>query len=375
MQLRIASPEDALRLSEFYKEFPFRGPAELKIERFGNYFTPYEIQSDKHITYLLENKSQIFGTASFVFRELQHSGKVQQFAWGRDLRISPQRKAVLEWTQHYLPVMTEIKKTFGCEHVFSIMSHYDTQALNAFVRPRPSKRPLPRYYLYRRFNLVSLHGKFPWASNPLPHLRIKHAQPHHYDQLAHYVISKSKERDLSTVWNVDSFQDKLQRWKNLRLEDFLIAVDAHDNIVGCCAPWSSANIEEFIPMDYNTRAHNFRQFLKFGEKLGWTRTLTKPSHRLQREESLNFRYLNFLFANNADIFETLLWSAFHNVHDNEFLMYTQMRSELMFRRPYTWVSTKMPFGIYLIQPPDLAPPEFIHPRNERAVEVEPFWAL
>lgn len=128
-------------------------------------------------------------------------------------------------------------------------------------------------------------------------------------------------------------------------------------------------------MQYSLRAHNFRQFLKFGKMLGWTRTLTKPYSRLKIEAGFNFKYLNFLFADNGDIFESLLWKAFDDAKENEFLLYSQTRTEFIYRRPRNWVSAKMPFGIYLLLPPDSEVPTFLHPNNENPAEIEPFFAL
>ncbi|MGZ3771618.1 MAG: hypothetical protein ACXVCR_17585, partial [Bdellovibrio sp.] len=339
MKLEIATPEDSKALAEFHKSFPVRGLVEVKIDRYENYFAPYSIQSDKYLTYKLTgNENKIEGAASFVVRDVLLENKIQPVVYGRDLRISPNRRAILEWTQHFLPVMEEIFQTFGCKYMFTTMSMSDVQALNAFVRPRAMKRPLPRYYLFRRFNMVSVHGRFPWAQNPLTHLRIRHGSEGNVDALIDYIVIKSKQKDLATVWDHQSFYDKLVRWKGLKLEDFLIAFDKNDNIVGCCAPWSSSGLQDFIPLEYSLRAHNFRQFLKFGKMLGWTRTLTKPYSRLKVEASFNFKYLNFLFADNGDIFESLLWKAFDEAEENEFLVYNQQRTEYIYRRPLNWIS-------------------------------------
>ncbi|MEN0058562.1 MAG: hypothetical protein AAGB31_06990 [Bdellovibrio sp.] len=375
MKLEIAKPEDSAALVEFYKNFPLRGLVELKVDRDGDFFAPYSIQSDQHLTYQLKDENTLEGITTFVLREVLLGNKVLPVAFGRDLRISSNRRAVLEWAQYFLPVMQEVFETFNCKHLFSILSMAEVQALNAFVRPRTMKRPLPRYYLYRRFNMVSVHGRLPWAKNPLPHLRIRRGSSANMDELMYYVIQKSRQRDLATVWDAQSFQEKLARWQGLKFEDFLIAFDKNENIVGCVAPWSSGTMQEFIPLEYSLRAHNFRQFLKFGKLLGWTRTLTKPSSRLKIEAGLNFKYMNFLFADNGDIFESLLWRAFDEAQENEFLVYNQMRSEFIFRRPRHWISAKMPFGAYLLSPPDQAPPSFLHPANEKAIEMEPFFTL
>jgi len=375
MKLQVAQPEDAKALAEFYKSFHVRGLVDMKIDRGSDYFTPYEIQSEKFITYHLKEEERIEGTASFIVRDVLLNNKVEPVAFGRDLRISSNRKAILEWSQHFLPVMQEVFNFFECRYLISILSMSEVQALNAFVRPRTMKRPLPLYHLYRRFNMVSIHGRLPWAKNPLPHLRLRHATQNNLDALIYYIIQKSNNRDLATVWDAQSFMDKLSRWKGLKLEDFIVAFDKDDNIVGCVAPWSSGGIQDFIPMEYSLRAHNFRQFLKFGRTLGWARPLTKPFSRLKVESSFNFKYMCFLFADNEDIFESLLWKAYDDAEENEFLVYTQTRSEFLYRRPMDWISSKMPFGVYLLQPPDRELPTFLHPSNENSVEIEPFFAL
>ncbi|MNJ98565.1 hypothetical protein D3C87_163320 [compost metagenome] len=376
MKLEIAKPEDTKILAEFYKSFPVRGLVEMKIDRNGDFFAPYDIQAEQHITYQLKEEDKLEGIASFILKEVLIDNKVTPVAFGRDLRITSNRKAVLGWSQHFLPVMQEVFQAFECKYLFSILSMGEVQALNAFVRPRTMKRPLPNYHLFRRFNIISLHGRLPWRKNPLPHLRIRHGNAENLDALIYYISQKSRHRDLATVWDAHSFHDKLERWTGLKLEDFLIAFDANDNVVGCCAPWSAGGLQDLIPMTYSLRAHNFRQFLKFGKLLGWTRTLTKPFSRLKIEAGMNFRYLNFLFADNEDIFESLLWKAFDDAEEkNEFIVYAQTRSEFMYRRPLGWISAKMPFGVYLLNPPDKELPAFLHPSNERSIEIEPFFAL
>lgn len=373
MKIEIATSEMAKSLSEFYRSFLHQGLIEIKIDRKDDFFAPYETQSDRHLTYVLSENQEIEGMATFVIRETLLNNKITNVAFGRDLRISNNRRAIIEWGKHFLPVMEEIGSTFETEYIFSVLSGSEVQAANAFVRPRSMKRPLPHYHLYRRFNLTSLHGRLPWAKNPLPHLSIRPCTPDMEDALIYYVSQKSRDRDLATCWDFDSFADKISRWRGLEITDFLIAVDNHENIVGCVAPWSSYGMQEYIPMEYSLRAHNFRQFLKLGQMFGWTRALTKPVTRLKVEESFKFRYLTFLNADNEDIFESLLWAAYARARKDEFLVYTQTRTEFMYRRPLNWIGAKVPYGVYLMLPPEKEIPNFLLPTNERPIEMEPFF--
>jgi hypothetical protein len=342
------------------------------IDRKNDFFGPYMVQADQCVTYVLEEQGTLFGMVTFVISDMYLDGKVRPVIFARDLRIAPHRDAIRGWTQHFIPIMDELFHHFGCKHLFAIINSADVRALNAFIRPRPSRRDLPTYHLYRRFNLISLHGRFPWTSPPLPHLKIVRADESMLDALSYYVSQKSKQRDLSTVWDQTSFLNKIDRFGSLSLGHFLVAKDLDDNIVGCVAPWSSYQIQEYFPIDYGLQAHNFRQFLKFGKILGWTRPIAKPIHRLDSPASFSFLYLNFLFADHHDILEALMWRAYDDAQPFEFLMYTQTRSELMYRRPPQWISAKWPFGLYYVQKPGTSLPTFIHPRNERPAEIDPF---
>lgn len=374
MKLVLAQPSDAKLLSQYYKKFSFPGLVDFQIQRRGDFFRPYDCQSDQHLTFILKDHHEILGVASFVISEVLLENKVQRVAFGRDLRISNSRKAVLGWAEHFLPVMEDLQSSLHIDHFFATLNLSEVRTLNAFVRPRKINRPLPRFSLYRRFNLVTLHGQLPFvASNPLPHLKISHGNAQNEDALVYYIMKKALRRNLSDDFNADEFYKKLLRWPNLSLSDFLIAFDQNDNIVGCTAPWSSQGIQEYIPLRYSLKAHNFRQFLKFGKLLGWTRPLTKPVSRLKSEMPLAFRYLLFANADNADIFESLLWRAYAEAHKDEFLVYLQMRSNFTLRRPATWVTSKIPYGLYALVNPKNEPHDYLSPRFETPVQVEPFY--
>lgn len=374
MRLEVAQASDNQSILEFYRGFPLKGVLELKVDRRGDFFGPYAVESDRFRTYLLkDDQQQIQGMASFIVKDVLLEGEVKTVAFGRDLRISTNRRAIIEWADHFVPVLQELTDTYGVQHFFSALNMTETSALNTFVRPRNLKRALPRYFNYRRFNLVTVHGRFPWARNPLPHIQIRHGASMNADALIYYLLEKNRDRNLATYWDSYSFFKQLQRWRGLKIEDFLIAFDRHNNIVGCCAPWKADGIQELVPLEYSLKAHNFRQFLKFGKLFGWTRPLTKPSYRLQLEESLQFQYLTHLHADNADLFECMLWAAYDRARTNDFLVYSQMRQDLMFKRPLNWVTAKVPYGLYSLLTPDQNLPNFLSPSNDTPVSIEGFF--
>lgn len=376
MILEIARPEDSWDLKQFFKNFTTGELIQFKMDRPQDFFAPYDIQSDTHVTYVLrkpEDRS-IQGVATFVIRNAWLNQKIQTIAVATDLRILPSRQAILSWGKYFAPVLEEIKNAYHVDYFFSTLNMTDVTILNTFIRPRHLKRPWPRYHLFRRFNLVSIHGVLPFTENPLPHMRIKKVDESLYEDLLYYLVNKKKEKELSSIYDKSSAEEFLARWQGLKLTDFYVALDADGAIIGCVAPWSAAHIQEFIPYKYNQVAHNFRQFLKFGKWLGWTRTLTKPVNRLKREAPLNFRYLTCFLADNEDIFEALLWRVFNEIQPYEFLVYLQMRQDIHMRPPRGWVSATLPHGLYCLLPPEQEAPDFLHPSNENHCDWEAFWA-
>lgn len=374
MKLDIATSADNPAILEFYNAFPIKGVLELKVDRRGDFFAPYAVESDRFRCYLLKDEhEQIQGMASFIIKDVMIEEEVRTVAFGRDLRISNNRRAIIEWADHFVPTLEDLKATYGVQHFFSALNMTESAALNTFVRPRHLKRALPRYFNYRRFNLVSVHGRFPWAKNPLPHMQIRNGSSVNADALIYYLSKKNRSRNLATYWDSYSFFKQLHRWRGLRIEDFLIAFDRHNNVVGCCAPWKSDGIQELIPLDYSLKAHNFRQFLKFGKIFGWTRNLTKPAYRLQLEETLQFQYLTHLYAENEDVFESLLWAAFDRARSNDFLVYLQTREEILYKSPLSWVCARVPHGLYCMVPPDQNAPAFLSPSNDTPVSLEGFF--
>lgn len=375
MILGVARPEDSWDLKQFFKEFHVGDILEFSIDRPDDFFLPYDIHSDKHITYVLrdEKNNAIQGVATFIIQNVWLGNRLQTVGIARDLRILPTRQAILSWGNFFQPVLDEIRKGYDVDHFFSVLNMSEAKVLNTFIRPRHHKRPWPRYHLFRRFNLVSLHGILPGTHNPLPHMRIKKVDNNWHDSLMYYIVQKKQNKELSQIYDRASLENFIGRWKNLSLNDFYIALDGNDNIVGCVAPWSAANVQEIIPYKYNREAHNFRQFLKFGKMFGWTRTLTKPVPRLKREAPLNFRYLTCFLADNEDIFESLLWRVYHEIHPYEFMVYTQMRADLHMRPPGGWVSARFPYGLYCLVPPNKELPNFLHPSYDNPCDWEPFY--
>jgi hypothetical protein len=376
MKLEIAGPQDNPELISFFKEFTSKGVIDLKTDRNKDFFANYAVQSDRYKSYILKDQeNKINAAASFVIRDASYDGHPIRIATATDLRVRQNRRATLEWSHHFLPVLQKETEENNLSYVFSAINLSDTTILNTFIRPRNMKRAMPRYYMYRKFNMVSLHGRYPWAKKPLPSIQIRQGNPANVDALAAYIIRRSQYRPFSSVWDIPSFEKKIERLAGLKLSDFWVALDSDDNVIGCLAPWSPAGIQDFIPLSYSLRAHNFRQFLKFFWLLGMTRRLAKPLVSTGLESKLQFRYLTNVFADNEDVWESLLYAAFENVTPQEFLLYAHTEQDYRLLPPQAWISASLPYALYVVTPPEKEMPAFLHPSISLNPEIEAYSVL
>ena len=367
----MAGPSNEGEVENFFEQFSLKSVLDIKIKRPSGFTAPYKLQSDDFETYLLREKDgSLQGLASFIYRDTYFENRPQKIAFATDLRILPSRKAILEWPNHFLPVLRDILKNKGVSGVLSAINTQDPIAFNAFVRPRTVKRPLPRYHLYRKFQLVTLHGKFPWAPPPVKGLRLVRGSENHLEALVEYIQRRAPYRAFSTAWDEKSLFQKMNRLPGFTLKNFWLALDSNGRVVGTVAPWSPLKTQEYCPLSYSLRAHNFRQFLKFAKPLGWTHPLTKPLSRTGEEAPLKFKFLTFASADNEDIFESLLWQAFENTPKDEFLAYSHSLLDFRLNPPKSWITARLPFGLYAVIPPEMDPPGFLHPTQLLNPEIE-----
>jgi hypothetical protein len=374
--IEIARKSDDADLLEFYRQFTVRGLVELRPTRPEGFFAAYETSSDEYETYVLRGpQGEIQGLSSFIYRPVLLNGEIKKVAFATDLRIQPQRGPLREWSQNFLPAIRSVYERKKVAAIFSAMNRSDPMLQNIFLKPRSPKRAWPRYHLYRRFDVVTLHGRFPWSKPPLKTLRFEQGNTGNRARLIRYLCERAIYHPFASMWDEKSFMERLERLRGLRLEDFWLAFDNDDQMVGCMGSWSSLASQEFRPISYSLVAHNFRQFLKFGRFLGWSRPLTKPVRSTGVESPLKFRYLVYPYATNQDVFDSLLSMTFDHVPHDEFLVYAHSEQDFRRKPPPWWIANSMPYSLYNLLPPEMAVPQFLDPREVLNPEIEAYFYL
>lgn len=356
MRLVKATDLDNEQLLHFFSQSKIPGSIDLRFRRMFNFFNQYRIQTEDYVTYMLLNKKdEIEAMASILFREAWLAGEKQVIGYATDLRVSPSRRAVMEWSKHFLPVLETERSQRNCAYTFSVLAHSQRQAYNALIRPRNVRRKLPRYYQYRKFELITLHGLWPFHAKPLPGIKVRKATAGDTDRLAAYLVGKAKLKPLHSYETEEEFHQVLDRWRDLYIENFLLAEDSAGNIIGATASWSPAQVQRVYALAYSPQIKNLKDVLKLMSFLG-------IAHPLPQEgQELPIRHLSFLNANNPDILFSLLYSAFQLTNKNEVLVYSHFQDDLLTKPPRPFICSRKQYGLYCVLSPSDPVPNFLRP--------------
>ena len=192
LNLREAGSEDSQKLNDFFTSIPTLGSIDVKIQRELHFFSFYQRLVLKYKTYLFEDDSEILGTASFLIRELNFKTRTLKLAQACDLRISPNRKAIISWSNYFHPLLEEVRDKENCDGFITSINQTESQAMNAFIRPKLKRAHQPQYSLSRSYNLVSIHGFYPLRKYLNKNITTRPYQSSDKDQLTAYLIKKTK---------------------------------------------------------------------------------------------------------------------------------------------------------------------------------------
>ncbi len=376
MKLSLASAKESEELKAFHKQFPLvlhrAGRLGFNAERPQSFFDLYDRQSQDHLTYTLrEDNGDLQAMATFIFKKVLFRGEVINVAYATDLRVAPNRKATLGWVNNFEPVLKEIIQKHQLKALFSFINFSDSSVLNNFVRPRPMRRPLPRYHLYRKFSLVTLHGVYPWGPEPLTEVTFEQGNRENFPEILRYLTERIQYKDFSSYLNQEYLKLSIIERLKLSPSNFIAAIDSHERVIGCVAVMPTDPFLKIKPLEWSSQAANLKQFLNFASIFGLARPLTQKA---PDGEFIPMNLGHFVFAENEDVLEGLFAKAFELFPQGS-LSYVQIEQDYKLRAPKNWISTQVDFGLFALTLPGEHRPDFLNPQNSLNPEIEPFAIL
>jgi hypothetical protein len=352
LNLKEAGFEDSKKLNEFFTSIPLRGEIDIKIQREQHFFSFYQRTGMPYKTYIFEDENEILGTATFLIRNLHFKTRNLRLAQACDLRISSNRKAVLSWSKYFQPILERLRYEEKCDGFITSINQTESQSLNAFIRPKQKRAHQPQYSLSRSYNLVSIHGFYPFRNRPNKNIEVRLYKPSDKAKLVDYIMKNGQKMDYIPVDLLANVAEYIDRSLLYSWSQFIIAFDSEQNIVGCAQPISSSLLQDYLPQDYSPQSTNLRQFLKFAQFLGFGRRLTRPFSRSQKQEALSFRLLHFLISEHQEVFNALIRACYRTSSQNEFLIYAHEFSDYKKRPPKGSIYSEIPYGLYSVETHD-----------------------
>lgn len=367
MKLVRATEDDNDRLKEFFNATVLPGAIDLSIRRGENFFDRYRLISDDFETLILvDDAGKIHGTASLVYRDGFLKGERATWGYATDLRIGPSRKAIMEWTRHFLPVVEQAREERRCRAILSALQLHDNAAYNSLVRPTQREgRRMPRYHLVNRFRVIGLHGRVPFSERPVSSIRVTALDESSVEEVCAYYASKSAQRPLACLHGPEVFLARVKATPGLKLDDFRIARDSSGHILGCAALWDPSPVQRFVPEHYHGFAATIHQSLWLASHLRVVRGTSAKGAPLPT------RFLTHLACESPEAFYRLADEAFSRLGPKEFLSYIHFRGHWRTLPPQSFFATSLPWALYLLLPPneeaapawpaplmDSLPPEF-----------------
>ncbi len=350
--LEEATAENSQKLNDFFTSIPTKGEIDVKIQREQHFFSFYQRIGLPYKTYIIKDEGEIVGTASFLFRSLSFQGRTLKLAQACDLRISSNRKVIMSWSKFFHPILEKLREVEKFDGFITSINQTETQAMNAFIRPKLKRVHQPQYSLARSYNLVSIHGFYPFVNRPNKNIAIRAFRSSDKTALLEYITANCRKIDFIPHEINENLSDYIDRSLLYSWSQFILAFDQDQKIIGCVQPISSSLLQDYLPQEYSAQSHNLRQFLKVAQVLGFGRRLTRPFSRSQKQEALSFRLLHFLIASHVEVFNALIRECYTTSSQNEFLMYAYEISDYKKRPPKGSIFSETPYGLYSIETHD-----------------------
>lgn len=356
--VELASEQDSEALKAFTIEQPFltNDTVHLAINRKSSFFDKYRLQSEDFVTYkMLNSNGEIEGIASLLFRKTSLNGQETLMGYACDLRISKSRQAIVQWADKLLPALTEAANERDCQYVFSSFNMNQTQTLNTLIRPKIGRKNALRFYLYKNFKFITIHGKVPFTNLPfLSSVKLDRLTDNDIEPLAKYLHAKTFHRPLSFNYTPDFLQNRIRSWPGFEKENFILAKDHRNNIIGCVAPWKASQIFNVTVLNYSGFGETIYAFSKWLSYMKFVKRLPSVNDRLP------LKFLTHFHADNPDIFGALLSEVFRITSREELLTYIHFNGVPLTLPPRSFLTSQIPFALYSVLPADRALPDFLY---------------
>jgi hypothetical protein len=350
-RLRAAERADGPALARLFGEVPMEGSLVLSTRREPDFFALYDIQRGAAECRVFEHEGQIAGLGTIFVRSGWWQGQARPVGYLGDLRsgaaASRQRGLVL----HYGQALREVSRAHGCDLFLTGILASNAAAMNALVRRRSARGAQPRYWPFRRFDMVSI--QFTGGRRAPPASLVRTATPEDVPTLRALLAADHQRRPFGYRFDDGELEHRLRAWPGFSLERTYVALDG-GRIVGCASAWDAAAVKRYRVEAYRGGMRTTKVAFNLAARvLGWT-PLPQPG------SDFRYFYLCNVSVERDDpaVLRALLTRIYADFKDLGYHFFSLgiYADDPLAAATRGFIARRLPFELYVVTNPDSPEP-------------------
>jgi hypothetical protein len=246
--VRVAGRGDNADLCALFKSVHVKGSLDLTQERDPDFFKLLDLHLGEHETLLVRtSEGDAVACGSVVVRDGWLDGGRARTGYLCDLRITPAfRGGTL--MKIYGEYFETVRERYGVEVLTTVIFDSNKAARAALTQRSEKRASQPIYREMTPFQMTSVQFS---TRKPRPSRAVRRADDRDLTQLSEFLARRGRERVLGEVFDDGLLDRRLAAWPGLRVEDFLLALDASGRIAGCVAPWDTSAFKRTRVLGYH----------------------------------------------------------------------------------------------------------------------------
>ncbi len=239
----LATPSDNEGILDFFKSMTMDTKNfSLRYDRGNDFFQFVNEQSQRPYTFVMRNaEGKILGTAAIATVPQIINGEEKLLGYLGDLRISPllSAKIRLSWKKCYGEIIhhfKEIEEFNGISYLYSAILDENQNAMRSLLKNNDR-------VIYHELTTYETHSLFlakPFISNLSSKFKLTNSTEHEFRSfLESQKNEKGMQDDMGLISSNehDELSRRLECWKGLTNESFLLIRDKEQKVVASVAPW------------------------------------------------------------------------------------------------------------------------------------------
>lgn len=278
--MREATPADNAELCALFADTALSACTRIVQERDPDFFALHRMHGGPYsVLTLRDAQDRLLGCASFIVRRAWLHGDCIQVGYLSDLRVQPELQGTGAFRRVHLHGLKHTRAAHGASLFYAVVFDDNLRAKAILTQPRDD---LPAYRPMTPYNMVSWHltGQRR-RRRPVASLQIQRATRNDATELVTFLAARNRQRVLGEVFDASLLEHRLRHWPGFALDSFWLARTASGALVGCVAPWNTADVKRTRVLGYGGALRVMRYAYDMAARLRGFAPLPAPGECLR----------------------------------------------------------------------------------------------